>query len=274
MIQLPLHFGLMATGYVRRLRGGSQAQLLRASDGKAYVTKFVNNPQHPRVLANELLACRLGTWLGLSVPRVEIIDVPQQLIERYPEMVMETTYRSYPCASGLQLGVCYVGGDREKVLDTLPESMFENVVNVPEFAQMLVLDKWTGNADGRQAVFTRCVTDCHKYQATFIDQGYCFNAGEWSFPDGPAYGIYYRRGVYAHVTGWEAFEPVLSRAEKISLSQLWEMAKDIPEEWYQQDAAGLARLIERLYRRRTILREQILKLREAHIEPFPRWQSN
>ena len=37
---------------VRRLRGGSQAQLLRASDGAYCVTKSAQNPQHVRVLAN------------------------------------------------------------------------------------------------------------------------------------------------------------------------------------------------------------------------------
>jgi len=47
-------------------RGGAQAHLLRASDGNWYVTKFQNNPQHIRVLANEMLATRLG--LALSLP--------------------------------------------------------------------------------------------------------------------------------------------------------------------------------------------------------------
>ena len=29
-----------------------------------------------------------------------------------------------------------------------------------------------------------------EYTATFIDQGYCFNAGEWTFPDSPLRGVY------------------------------------------------------------------------------------
>jgi hypothetical protein len=59
---------ISAVQHVRRLRGGSQSQLLRASDGLYYVTKFQNNPQHVRVLANEMLATRLGALLGLPVP--------------------------------------------------------------------------------------------------------------------------------------------------------------------------------------------------------------
>jgi hypothetical protein len=51
---------ISAVQHLRRLRGGAQSHLLRASDGASYVTKFQNNPQHIRVLANEMLATRLG----------------------------------------------------------------------------------------------------------------------------------------------------------------------------------------------------------------------
>ena len=44
---------LSAIAHIRRLRGGSQSHLLRASDGKLEVTMFQNNPQHIRVLAKE-----------------------------------------------------------------------------------------------------------------------------------------------------------------------------------------------------------------------------
>ena len=47
----------------------------------------------------------------------------------------------------------------------------------------------------------------------FIDQGYCFNAGEWDFPDSALRGVFARNFVYQHVCGWESFEPWLSRIE-------------------------------------------------------------
>ena len=72
---------ISAIQHLRPLRGGAQAHLLKASDGFCYVTKFQNNPQHIRVLANEMLATRLGLALGLPVPRVEVIEVSDSLIE-------------------------------------------------------------------------------------------------------------------------------------------------------------------------------------------------
>jgi hypothetical protein len=57
---------LYAMQHIKKMRGGSQAHLLRVSDGGFYVTKLVGNPQHTRVFANEMLASRLGQWLGLA----------------------------------------------------------------------------------------------------------------------------------------------------------------------------------------------------------------
>ena len=51
--------------------------------------------------------------------------------------------------------------------------------------------------------------------ATFIDQDYCFNGGEWTFPASPLRGAYATNCVYERVMGWEAFEPALSRAEQM-----------------------------------------------------------
>ncbi len=70
---------ISAVQHLRPLRGGAQAHLLRASDGACYVTKFQNNPQHIRVLANEMLATNLGLALGLPMPRVEVIEVSDWL---------------------------------------------------------------------------------------------------------------------------------------------------------------------------------------------------
>ena len=42
-----------------------------------------------------------------------------------------------------------------QVVDYLPEEQLAEVKNLGEFAGILALDKWTGNANGRQAVFAR-----------------------------------------------------------------------------------------------------------------------
>ena len=59
---------------------------MRADDGHFYVVKFQNNPQHLRVLANELLATRLAESVGLPVPVTEIVEVHEWLIKNTPEL--------------------------------------------------------------------------------------------------------------------------------------------------------------------------------------------
>ena len=60
--------GEMAVQAIRRMRGGAQSHLMLGADGNAWVVKFQNNPQHIRVLANELIATRLAAAVGLTVP--------------------------------------------------------------------------------------------------------------------------------------------------------------------------------------------------------------
>src|SRR5260370_6412798 len=117
-----------AVQHVRRMRGGAQAHLLRAADSHFYVVKFQNNPQHLRVLANELLATRLAERIGLPVPVTEIVQVDEWLIQNTPELRMENGGNSNVCQSGLQFGARYVCGPTDgQVFDYLPESMLASV---------------------------------------------------------------------------------------------------------------------------------------------------
>jgi hypothetical protein len=269
-LEVHVNICISAVQHLRPLRGGAQAHLLRASDGNCYVTKFQNNPQHVKVLANEMLATRLGTLLGLPFPKVEVIEVSNWLIEHTPDLRIRLAGEDIPCRSGKQLGSRYSGEDCVCITDYLPQEMLKAVRNVSDFARVLVLDKWTSNADGRQAVFTRRTARA-RYKATFIDQGYCFNAGEWTFPDLPLRGVFANNCVYQGVTGWESFEPALTLAEEMSCEAIWSCANAIPEEWYEADYANMERLVEALYRRRPLIRQLITLFHESQRKPFPNW---
>jgi hypothetical protein len=162
-----------------------------------------------------------------------------------------------------------------QVVDYLPEEQLGEVRNVAEFAGMLCLDKWTGNANGRQAVFTRKARE-KRYGACFIDQGFCFHAGEWRFEDAPLRGVYPRNAVYTQVTGWGSFEPWLTRMETMDASAVWRAAEEIPPEWYGRegkpgDMSELEALVERLLQRRARIRELVEEFGRSSRTPFPKW---
>jgi hypothetical protein len=156
------------------------------------------------------------------------------------------------------------------VFDYLPEQMLARVRNLTAFAGMLVVDKGLGNANGRQAVFWKKVQE-RKYTATFIDQGYCFNAGEWNFPDSALRGVYARNYVYQEVRGWESMEPWLARVEKFDPAVVHAIAGDIPPEWTGNDWGALEKLVEAIIARRSKVRELITAFCNSSRRPFPAW---
>ena len=254
------------------MRGGAQSHLMFADDSHYYVVKFQNNPQHIRVLANELLATRIAERLGLPVPVMEVIEVTEWLIDNTPDLRMRIASSVTPCQHGLALGARFVLRPLEgQVFDYLPVSALDRVRNLDAFAGMLAFDKWTCNTNGRQAVFWKRTRD-KKYTATFVDQGYCFNAGEWNYPDSPLRGVFPRNEVYTEIYGWESFDPWLSRIENMDAGILWEITETVAPEWYGSALDELERLIEELIRRRSRVRDLIESFRNSSREPFQNWK--
>lgn len=262
---------VFAVQHIRRMRGGAQSHLMLGSDQEFWVVKFQNNPQHVRVLANEMLATRLAERVGLTVPRTDVVEVSPWLIEGTRELEVDLGGRKERCVAGLQFGARYVGGSMPgQVVDYLPMEQLAEVKNLGEFAGMLCVDKWTCNVNGRQAVFIRKARE-RRYSACFIDQGFCFHAGTWRFEDAPLRGVYPRNAVYAGVTGWESFEPWLTRLETMDPAVVWQAAEEIPPEWYGGNMVELEELVERLIRRRAKIRDLVEEFRVSGREPFPNW---
>lgn len=262
-----------AVQHIRRMRGGAQSHLIRCSDGNFYVVKFRDNPQHIRVLANEMLATRLAEEAGLPVPETEVIEVSDWLVDNTPELHVQLQHHSIPCEPGKQFGSKYAADPmKAQVIDYMPVEMLGRVRNLETFAGALVFDKWTGNADGRQAVFCREHGE-RKYTAVFIDQGNCFNAGEWTFPDLPLRGVYPKNELYDGILGWNSFEPWLSRIDQMSESTIWDIANAIPPEWYAGKTETFHALIHTLIDRRNLTRDLISQFRQSVRNPFPRWRS-
>jgi hypothetical protein len=248
---------------------------MRCSDGYYYVVKFQNNPQHRRVLVNELLGTKLAAELGLPTTPVAVVEVSEELIALTPGLCVETPRARIPCQPGLQFGSRYLGDPRcPTVYDCLQNEQLSEVSNVQDFAGMLAFDKWTCNTDGRQTVFLKLDGESPAAYAVMIDQGFCFNAGEWNYPDAPLRGLYARNRVYESVIGMESFEPWIARLESaITEDVLDKIIREIPPEWYQDDYDTLLRLIEQLYRRRTRVPDLLIQAKASSRRPFPNWKS-
>jgi hypothetical protein len=256
---------------MRLMRGGALAHLMYGTDGHFYVVKFRDNPQHSRSLASELLATRLARRIGLPVPEPQVIHVAASVIAGSSALAVQTAGQAVPCCSGSHFGSRYaIDPWRGQVFDYLPQETLLRARNLATFVGALAFDRWTCNADSRQAVFWK-LSRQQIYSVSFIDQGACFNGAEWSFHDSPCHGIYCNREVYWRVRGWESFEPWLSRIEAIDDAEVWEHAKEIPPEWYDGKRDALDRLIATLHKRRSRIRELIAATHRSTVNPFNNW---
>ena len=264
---------LYAVEHIRRMRGGAQSHLMRCSDGFYYVVKFQNNPQHRRILANELLGTFLASRLGLPAAPCSVLDVGGKLITFTEELEMQIGLSREKCVAGKQFGSRYPGHPAEiAAFDYLPDPQLGEVENLADFLGMLVFDKWCCNTNGRQTVFFREDGQI-RYRTMMIDQGFCFNAGEWSFPDAPLRGLYARQRVYESVRGMDSFAPWIERLVSPKMIQaLDDGSKQIPPEWYGDDIDALFALLERLDKRRARVSEQIEEARNTSRQPFPNWR--
>ncbi len=267
-----------ARQHFARMRGGAQAHLLLAQDprsgeGHYYVVKFRNNPQHCRVLANEMLAWSLLEYLGLPAAPGEVVHVSQDLIAASPGLYVEAGGRRETCCAGLQFGSrCPGDPSRQPIYDYLPDSLLQQVQNADAFVGMVAFDQWVSNANGRQAIFFRD-RKTQLFMAWMIDHGFAFRAQHWNFEDRPLTGIYPRLWLYERVTGYNSFEPWLGRIVEMDLGELDRAKRRVPLEWwYEGDLDALDRLLLELHARRKRVPDLLRAAKRAPRDPFPNWR--
>ena len=270
---------LTALRHVRKMRGGAQAHLLEADDGHWYVVKFRNNPQHRRILVNELLASVFLEYLRISAPPVAMIGITEEFLQANPDLHLTLGTRHIAISPGWHFGSRYPGDPaRLAVYDFLPDALLSTVANLEEFRAILVFDKWVGNTDGRQAVFHRArVTTAQSprgfpgFVAQMIDHGFAFNGPYWDFPESPLQGLYARRLVYDSVQSLDCFQPWLDLVRSFPEEVVDRAWKAIPPDWLEDEEEALEQLLERLFERRKRIPELLQACRNARSNPFVNW---
>ena len=77
--------------------------------------------------------------------------------------------------------------------------------------------------------------------------------------------------MYAGITGWESFEPWMSRIENFHESSLWPLVDQIPPEWYDSGTDLFQQLLSRLLERRTKVQDLLVSFKNSSRSPFPHW---
>jgi hypothetical protein len=266
--------------YVRKMRGGVQSYLFEADDGRFYVVKFQNNPQHRRILVNEWISSIFLRYLQVSAAEPAIIRIDAAFIGQHPELAITLGTRTMPVEPGWHFGSLHPGDPaRTAVYDFVPDALLSQVRNLHDFLAILVFDKWVANADGRQSVFFRArledwtgATSKLGFVALMIDHGFAFNGPHWSFTDSPLMGLYPRKLVYQSVASLDAFQPWLDQVVHFPEEIFDSAYKQVPPEWIEGEEDEFERVLEQLLERRTLLPGLISETRRAKSNPFPNWR--
>jgi len=274
-----------ARRWIRRLRGGAQAQLVEGEDGNFYALKASNNPQHLRVLVNEWLCASFLKFLQLQTPEPAILELTPAFLGMYPDCSLQMGARRIPLDPGWHFGSAYPGDpSRLSIYDFVPDVLLDKVGNRREFAGMLAFDKWVSNADARQAVFFRApirqpmaveapAPPRLAFVASMIDHGYAAQGPQWEFVDTPRQGLYHRRRVYEIVRGWDDFEPWLTRIEHFPEDEVDRAMSRMPPQWIAGDESNLEALMTALMKRRGKLRSLLDEVAaDKSLNLFPGWR--
>jgi hypothetical protein len=269
---------------IRKMRGGAQAHLLEAADGHCYVVKFINNPQHRRILVNEWISSVFLNYLGIASPAPQIVRLSEEFLAANPEVHLQLGTRRQAPDPGWHFGSRFPGEPaRNVVYDFLPDSILDSVENLTDFAGALAFDKWMGNADARQAVFFRARlkewipgSEAHAlkmgFVAQMIDNGFVFDGPNWGFGDSAIQGLYFRPAVYKNVRSLADFEPWLSRIVNFPEEVVDQAVKAIPPAWLDGDEESFNVLLARLLKRRARVPDLIEASRLSLANPFPKWR--
>jgi hypothetical protein len=159
-----------ATGFVHKLRGGSQPALVQANDGFSYVVKFQNNFQGPNLLFNEAIGTEIFTLAGLPCPEWRTVAVSERFLARNPECWLESEHGLVKPQPGLCFGSRFLEWNDTRVLEILAGGYFSRVRNRQNFWTAWVLDVLCEHTDNRQALFVQDET--RWLDAFFIDHGH------------------------------------------------------------------------------------------------------
>lgn len=136
-ISVPRH---QATRYVQPLReGGSLPAVVDTENGGLFVTKFRGAGQGAKVLVAEMIAHGVATSLGLAVPELALIDLPDRFGQSEPDPEIQELLKA---SRGTNIGLRFLDG----AFNFDPVAAHD-VVDGP-FASMLVwLDAYITNPD-------------------------------------------------------------------------------------------------------------------------------
>jgi hypothetical protein len=255
---------LQAERFLQGIDADSKPVLLRASDGKSYVTKWRFRKRENRRQINEVIAASVFDYMGIYSPKTEKVHISPGFIKSNRSELQQFFG---PLFENLKQGLVFaslVDEESERVANQPP---LEQVVNLSHFYLALVADVLLCQGDKRQAIFERAGKK--QYRAKFIDNANALESVWWQFKTAPN-AVYHDKNVYSLLTA-QHIEHAIEKLEAMPASVINDATGSIPAEWFDHgDRAKLDHVRKLLMQRRRNMRFLMQRfLRGDNTEYFP-----
>ena len=253
---------------VRSMPGGAQSKLVRVGNGRFYVVKFTNNPQHRRTLLNEVIATTLLRALDLPAAEFSLIRFDDELLRSQP-ITLNFGSHHVRVRAGLHYGSLHPSDpsqDPSVVCDSLPSTILRAVGAGALFTGAYVADQWMSNTDARQAIFHR--SGAEPWRIQLIDHGHAFSGPAWRFANSYRCGVYADPVVYTSARSSDEIHAWIDRIRAMP-DHAFELAyRRIPEDWIEDDRPALINLVSKLHERRRRLHRILDDIMSHPQSPF------
>jgi hypothetical protein len=233
-----------------KLRGCSQPSLAFTDDGW-YVIKWQQNPQHRRILINEVAAAEILSLLGIATAPWAMLYVDQKNISGNPNARIQLRNGSISPEPGWHFGSKVpVNPATTAIYESLPSLQLRRVRNLHHLVAALAFDYWVDNKDSRQLIFYR--GDDRRFALQLIDNGsaFGFDGADWSLSDrSQVNGPQWMKDLCGKESSRLWFRYAIDAIQAITESDLHGALRSVPHEWMGTDRIRLDLVAKELLRR-------------------------
>jgi HipA-like kinase len=238
---------LQAMKFINAIDADSKPITLRASDGNAYVTKWIFKRKENRRLVNEWLAVPVLRFMGTNCAEVAVIEISAQFI-RQNHSALKAAFG--PDFANLQPGPVFGSRIDEGAEQVANQPPLEQITNLSDFYAALVADVFLCQGDKRQAIFER--TNKRQYRAKLIDNANALESTWWQFKT-EANAVYADKCVYRELTA-AILDRLIAQLQAMPRSVITNAVDQLPEAWIGVDRGRLQHVVRKLFQRQKNLR--------------------
>jgi hypothetical protein len=232
-----------AIGYISPVGPEWGCHLIRGRDGFQYIVTVPSGFPCEKVLASQVICNSLARSFGLAVPRVAIISIDAGLRKDAHD---SRPGRAHQTRRGTELCAGFRYGDSTPSYAPTQDKRRMTPRNIRQQLGSLVFDIWTMSLLPRQWLsgFNEATG---KVDSILVDNNGGLAGGDWiRFLASEIKSLVAPQASAANVRRWEQLDPWISRAIGLDLNPLWEIAFQMPPEWYGCDRQILASVLGKL----------------------------